>query len=195
MHVLPSSHTARMPGSHLVDGIMLLPQLIRVLYNHISHSPIRHKEVCWWKQAPVERGIFNLDQIATVHSCINGLHLSVCDESVHAYSVRCKWTKLHNHVTLDWHNTCMQVLPSSHTARKPESHLIGGIMLLPELTRVLYSHITHYHTYNYNSVEPECFVRQLFLQFACDQRKIREYHGALHGECHEGVDGRWFVAP
>ena len=74
----------------------------------------------------------------------------------------------------------MHVLPCSHTARMPESHLVGGIMILPQLTRVLYNHTRHYQIYNYNSVEPEYFVRQLLLQFACDQRKIREYYGALH---------------
>ena len=84
----------------------------------------------------------------------------------------------------------MHGLPSSHTTRKPELHLVGGIMLLPQSARVLYNHISHYQIYNYNSVEPEYFVCQLLVQLACDQHKIREYYGALHGECHEGVDGR-----
>ena len=42
MHVLPCSHTARQPESHLVGGIMLLPQSARVLYNHIRHCQIRY---------------------------------------------------------------------------------------------------------------------------------------------------------
>ena len=44
--------------------------------------------------------------------------------------------------------------------------------------------------YIYIFVEPFLSVRKLLPQRACDRRETRDYYGAPHGACREGVDGR-----
>ena len=41
----------------------------------------------------------------------------------------------------------------------------------------------------------ESSVGKLPLQLVYNWCKTQKYYGALHGECHEGVDGWWFVVP